>query len=95
MVVVAFLSPRDRNVRQIHRKCSVCGSRGGSGGAVVEATGRGFGGNGGERDGCLFATTAPCVASPTRSIAALASLLRPVIAPALSNSLSRNACTPL
>ena len=46
--------------------------------------------------GCLFATTAPRVfASPTHPIAALAGLLRPIIAPALSNSLSRNACALL
>ena len=68
---------------------------GGGGGVVVEMTGRGLGG-GGECGGCLFATTVPTVfASPTHPIAALAGLIRPIITPALSNSLSRNACALL
>ena len=51
---------------------------GGGGGVVVEMTGRGFGG-GGERGGCLFATTVPTVCLPvrlTRSLPLLASFVR-------------------
>ena len=75
VAVVAFLSLLcDRDVRRIHHECSDCGGRGGSGGAVVKATGRGFG-DGSERGGYLFATTAPTMClpvRPTRSLLLLA-----------------------